>query len=306
MKQQPILVTGSHRSGTTWVGRMIALDPSIGYIHEPFNPLTPVGISAAPVVDGLTYVADHNGEQFRAAVSRTLSFSYDLPAEARTIRSARDVARTARDYWATTRNRWRDVQPLMKDPLAVLSVEWLASTFDMAVVITVRHPYAFVGSLKRLGWEYDFGSLLSQPELMRDHLHGFEKEIRAYAAVRREVIEQAALLWKIIHHMIAEYRRRHAEWAIVRHEDLAREPVDGFRALYAHLGMDYTPAIEAEVRRASSSTNATLTPGDPIHGVHRNSRAQIDTWRTRLTEVEAHQIEAIVGKLSQEFYPESD
>ena len=33
----PILVTGSHRSGTTWAGQMLATAPGIGYIHEPFN-----------------------------------------------------------------------------------------------------------------------------------------------------------------------------------------------------------------------------------------------------------------------------
>src|SRR5690606_21198944 len=32
-----ILVTGSPRSGTTWVGRMLATDPRLTYFHEPFN-----------------------------------------------------------------------------------------------------------------------------------------------------------------------------------------------------------------------------------------------------------------------------
>ena len=35
---KPILVTGAHRSGTTWVGKMLALAPGVGYVHEPFNP----------------------------------------------------------------------------------------------------------------------------------------------------------------------------------------------------------------------------------------------------------------------------
>ena len=37
MHTKPILVTGSHRSGTTWVGKMLAATGSVGYIHEPFN-----------------------------------------------------------------------------------------------------------------------------------------------------------------------------------------------------------------------------------------------------------------------------
>ena len=32
-----ILVTGSHRSGTTWVGRTIAQMPGVRYVQEPFS-----------------------------------------------------------------------------------------------------------------------------------------------------------------------------------------------------------------------------------------------------------------------------
>ena len=32
-----ILVTGSHRSGTTWVGKMLTIDKKNIYIHEPNN-----------------------------------------------------------------------------------------------------------------------------------------------------------------------------------------------------------------------------------------------------------------------------
>ena len=32
-----ILITGSHRSGTTWIGRTISEHPKVEYIHEPFN-----------------------------------------------------------------------------------------------------------------------------------------------------------------------------------------------------------------------------------------------------------------------------
>ena len=38
LKIRPILVTGSHRSGSTWVGNMIALSPEIQYIPETFKP----------------------------------------------------------------------------------------------------------------------------------------------------------------------------------------------------------------------------------------------------------------------------
>ena len=35
---QPVLISGSHRSGTTWVGMILDKAPGTFYIHEPFNP----------------------------------------------------------------------------------------------------------------------------------------------------------------------------------------------------------------------------------------------------------------------------
>ena len=35
--KKPLLLTGSHRSGSTWVGIIMAASPSVGYIHEPLN-----------------------------------------------------------------------------------------------------------------------------------------------------------------------------------------------------------------------------------------------------------------------------
>jgi len=34
----PILVTGSHRSGSTWIGQVMSHSINLHYIHEPFNP----------------------------------------------------------------------------------------------------------------------------------------------------------------------------------------------------------------------------------------------------------------------------
>lgn len=38
-KNSPILVTGSHASGTTWVGRMLELSGDCRYIQEPLSKL---------------------------------------------------------------------------------------------------------------------------------------------------------------------------------------------------------------------------------------------------------------------------
>ena len=228
--QRPILVTGAHRSGTTWVGAMLALSPRIGLIHEPFSPITPPGISSAPFDRFFFYVTDENEgpyvEPLRAHARLPLR-----PAVASSRRSAgpRDAARAAQDFASFAISRARRARPLLKDPIAVFSSEWLASRFDAQVIALIRHPAAFASSVTRLGWTHDFALFLDQPLLLRDHLAPFEDEIRDYAAHERDAIDQAILLWRLIYSTVATFRERHPEWTFVRHEDLSRAPVPGLR-----------------------------------------------------------------------------
>jgi hypothetical protein len=89
----PILVTGAHRSGTTWVGKMLALAPGVAYIHEPFNPRTPPGLSPAPFDRYFTAVTAGNEERYLPGLERTLGFRYDVGAQLRSRRSPAELAK---------------------------------------------------------------------------------------------------------------------------------------------------------------------------------------------------------------------
>lgn len=43
--KNPILVTGSPRSGTTWIGKMLSFGDNVHHIYEPFNRWSPNPIS---------------------------------------------------------------------------------------------------------------------------------------------------------------------------------------------------------------------------------------------------------------------
>ncbi len=76
----------------------------------------------------------------------------------------------------------------MKDPLALFSSEWLASEFDMDVVLLVRHPAAFAASVRRQGYHHPFSHFLLQPALM-DRLRPFEAEIEAMETSSHDVLD---------------------------------------------------------------------------------------------------------------------
>jgi hypothetical protein len=299
---RPILVTGAHRSGTTWVGKMLALAPGVGYVHEPFSPLTAPGVSSAPFERFYTRVTAANEARYLAGLERTLAFDYAAGAQVRALRTPAQAARAARDAFSFARARRQGARPLVKDPIALLSAEWLAERFGMDVVLTVRHPAGFVGSVKRLRWRHDFGGFLEDglpPELER-----FEPEIREQTQRPSGVVEQAALLWRILYAAVDAYRGRHPEWAVVRHEDLSREPIAGFEALYGRLGLEWTPRAREQVERASSPRNPPEARSK--HDVRVASAENVDRWRARLTPPELELVRERTRDVWPLFYSPED
>ena len=172
-----ILVTGSFRSGSTWLGRMIASHPRLAYLSEPLNVRQP----PSPVRHFLPYVTPDNEAAFREYLHGLLTFRdpalYQV-TEPTWKRWPRRLGRRLRCRW----HRLCRSRPLVKDPTAFFAADWLAATFGMRVIILIRHPAAFASSLKRLHWHFDFNDFLAQPELMRDVLWPFEDAIHQRGA----------------------------------------------------------------------------------------------------------------------------
>ena len=135
----PILVTGPPRWDDVG-GADAALSPSVGYLHEPFSIATSKGISSAPFPRMFEFVDEHNEALYAPGLERTMSFDYALGPQLRTLRTPRDLARTFRDRAAFRALHDGARRPLLKDPIAVFSAEWLARRYGSAVVLTIRHP----------------------------------------------------------------------------------------------------------------------------------------------------------------------
>lgn len=302
---RPILVTGSHRSGTTWVGKMLAASPTIGYIHEPFNLLHRPGTCAATFPYWFTYVTEENEAPYYEPLKNTLAFRFNVRADLAALRSLRHAGRMAKNYTNFTRYRLQRVTPLMKDPIALFSSEWLAQRFDMQVIMLIRHPAAFTSSIKRLNWTHNFSHFLQQPQLIRDHLAPFEAEIRAFAQQEQDIIEQGILLWRIIHHVILKFQRSHQDWIFLRHEDLSEQPIYHFEHLYQRLHLNFTSEVQAIIRDYSDESNPTEAQKGHLL-TKRDSKANIKSWKKKFTRAELTHLRASVEDISQAFYSDAD
>ncbi|MBI5353273.1 MAG: sulfotransferase [Chloroflexi bacterium] len=300
----PILVTGAHRSGTTWVGKMLASNPQTAYISEPLNVLHRSGVYGADIKKWYTYINAENEGKYLPAFQEMIDYRYHLFTELASLRSRKDIFRMGRDLGIFVNGKLRGQRALIKDPFAVFSTPWFAQKLNCKVVITVRHPGGFASSLKRLNWSFDFRDLLEQPLLMRDHL---EKDRADMEKIQPDdIVGQSALLWRMIYHSVHATRSLFPDFKIVRHEDLSLDPVAGYASLYESLGLNFTDKVRDTILNSSSSENPTELSKKRTHSVKLDSRANLGNWKKRLTPKEITRIRKMTEDVFPLFYSDSE
>jgi hypothetical protein len=305
--RQPILVTGSIRSGTTWVGRTLGTAPGVAVIHEPFNKDHPIGVFAHRWSTQYTYLSDGRAEARDAhrAMGDTLAHRYrpvlhlrNQEGLLRTLGMLRDLPRF--QY----RRHVSRPRTVVKDPIALFSAEWLADHFDMDIVIVVRHPGAFAWSYLRIAEPNRFADLLQQQALMEGPLAQYVEPVEQ-AARTANPIYQAAILWRIVYATVAGYQDRHPDWVIVRHEDLAADPLQEFADLFTRLDLSFTGGTKRFIALTSSPRNPAEAPDGKLHHIRRNSRQTVDVWQRRLSSDDIERLRHLTEDVADRFYTAS-
>ena len=289
VSRKPILITGSHRSGSTWLASMLALSENSLLAHEPFN-IEPW----AYALNGLakywfTYAPALQQDPALEAFSKVLQ------------------RRTRKIFLKNQLQRWipplRRGRLIIKDPIAALSSDWLAKNFDLEVIVLVRHPAAFAASLKRLGWRHPLEHFLMQEMLMERHLEPYRAEI---ASKPEDIIEQAAIIWKCLYDVLFAYVDSNPNWLVRKHEVLSGNPVAELRSLYEALGLQWNATVEEEVVKHTRRGNPVNIPKGTIHHIRRDSAANIMRWHETLTEEEIARVYEITWPISNSYYPNKD
>ncbi len=312
----PILVSGAHRSGTTWVGKMLTASQQAAYISEPLNVLHRPGVLRIPTKYWYTYICEENENDFLPAIQEMLDFRYHAWSELAALRSRKDLLRMGRDGREFLWGRLRRLRPLLKDPFALFSIPWFIQRLGCQVVVTVRHPAAFASSLKRLNWPFQFKDLLEQPLLMRDWLEPHREAIQLLLSLADEekmakangvspdIIAQGALLWRICYTVVENYRDLFPQIQVVRHEDLSLDPDSGYRNLYQVLGLDYSEQAQRTILESSSADNPKEISSQNAFATRLDSRANLNNWKRRLSAEEIARVRNLTEDLAARYYPD--
>jgi hypothetical protein len=298
---RPILVTGIPRSGTTWVGRMLAAGGSVGYINEPFNLGQSPGSLRIPVDHWYAYLSAENEARILPPLEQALEFKYPIWRELGRCRNRTDLLHTLRSWRGFAQGRSR--RPLVKEPHAVFSIPWFAERLASDVVVIVRHPAAVVSSWKRLEWSFDFANLLEQPALMRDWLEPFRGEMEAALDEDKDLVHRVALLWHVIYSVVDRQRERLPGVQIFRQEDLSRDPIEEYGKLFDALNLSFTDEAVDAVRASSSRDNPKETSVEHPHETRIDSRANLENWKQRLSGEEISRIRLLTEETAALYYP---
>lgn len=276
------------------------------YVHEPFNPNRSPGWFLDPLPYWFMYITTANESAYLESVQRLTELRYPTWRALGRTRGARLLAMNVQQSAVALRDRATRKRLLLKDPMALFSAGWLAQRFGFRVVVSIRHPASFVGSIKRLNWGFDYErNWLPQTLLMRDLLPAHASRFSGYRG-EEDIVGEGIVVWNAMYDVVSRYRELHPDWSFVRYEDLAAAPADGFRRLYADLDLTWSDEVQREIERFSDSSN----PGDVApaqkHELKRDSRSAAETWHTRLTSAEIRRIRNETETVWRRFYADEE
>ena len=264
--EKTILVAGTARSGTTWLGDLIVSQIPCRVMFEPFNP------DLVPEYSEFNY------------------FQYMRPD----IENAALHAFAEKVFTGEIRNRWIDRQNerivsefrLVKEIRANLSLKWLHNHFpEVPIVFLIRHPCAVVASRMELGWatDSDIEPFLVQPDLVNDYL---EESLDLFQSELTED-EKHAVIWSISN-LVPLKQFNPGEIKIVYYENLCTRPEKELADIFAFIGQKYTESIVDSINRPSQTT---LETSPVVTGTDR-----ISNWQKKLTLSQTKNILHMVGK----------
>ncbi len=254
-----VLVTGAPRSGTTFVGSVLAFPREIDYIHEPFNP--ECGMNGFRIRYPYSSGEGQGGAELESWISRLLAYRFELktvmyPGDTLFRRWVkRIVGSRGVNYLRLARINPFHQYALVKDPFACILADHLSRVHNFKVLALIRHPVAFVAAIRRMQWEPTKGlkAIAENPDLVADHFRGEECLLKP----AETIVENAARLWRALNKVILRQAGANPRIKIVTLEKISAAPLEQFRDLYTWAGLPWREPYGRKILRMTSGHNRT-------------------------------------------------
>ncbi|MHB1519622.1 MAG: hypothetical protein ACYCVN_14995 [Acidimicrobiales bacterium] len=313
--RKPIVVVGAPRGGTTWTLRALGSAAGTAAILEPDNEdKYPAAIHAKRVVG--RYPVLRVGDD-APAYRRLWEWIFSGAPENRRSLLARHLLGPGSDRrihegrldpvtWmaATLAREPRPSSPtgagtggqhvIAKSIHAQFAIEWLAASFDVEVLLLLRHPASVLASWMELNLKDGRNSTLeNRPEIRATYLEPWGVPLPGPDPVER-------MSWRIglLLAVIESVSARHPDWALRTHEHLCDDPEGQFRLLFSELGLPWGASTEEFL----ADHNA---PGSGFV-VRRVASELSDSWRRRLDRGQLATLRRVLAWFPITSYGDSD
>jgi hypothetical protein len=328
-----LLLFGTPRSGTTWLGKLLDSHPDTLYKHEPDRSgfRVPFAADVEQFDEYRDTIRDFVG---RLAVNNSTHTAARLPVFHKQYRSriADPVHRlSVFASGAASSFGWKfpvlqcantnsaDVRLVWKstDSLGRLGVI-LRALDDCRAVRIIRHPCGYIASVLRgeaqrkfvasVPTSEDYGIMQKLIDATRargrgltiDHMRQFHP------------VERLAWIWVLLNEKAEDDTRADPRCTSVRYEDICRDPVRKTQELFAFFGLNWTSQTAAFIRASTLGTrpsglNRITQDSSRYYGIFREPQKAAEKWQT---EMNAEDVARVFRVLRQSdlirLYPESE
>jgi hypothetical protein len=328
-----LLLFGTPRSGTTWLGKIFDSHPLTLYKHEPDR--SGFGLPFAVPVDQAEewrqpvhkFVAQLSAVNTAHAAARQPVFAKKYRSSgaqflhrlsvfasraASSLNCKLPVWQCGNIYEPDVRLVWKST-----DSLGRLGVILRVLDHCRAVRI-IRHPCGYIASVLRGEAMHRFVSSVPTSEdygmmqelldvggarpygLTIDHMRSFH------------VVERMAWIWVLLNEKAERDTVRDARCILVRYEDVCRDPIDQAQALFSFCGLDWDRQTVDFIRASTlGSKPAGLTKiaqnSQGYYSVFRNPLQAAEKWRSEMKPQDIERVYHVVRQSNLiQLYPESE
>jgi hypothetical protein len=291
-------IFGAGRSGTTWLGALVASHPEVSYRFEPFHRLQKkqIAIHEARQLMEVDTFCDRDLPQVYDALlpaypelEKSPFFAKKFPTRL-SWGKAMLLPIARKNPWGARLFRYL-YTPLNSPMLVFKEVELipvllsLLERTNIPIVYLMRHPCAVVSSLIKgeqqalmpSGRRTVLKSILANnfPQLLQDYGDKLETLTTA---------EQQALLWLVDVQQAIQVCQKRSNGLVVIYEELVENPLTIATKVFKHYGLEMVPETLNFIKESSQASRTNqLKRGEMFINqyftVYRDSKEARDSWK---------------------------
>lgn len=279
-----LIITGMHRSGTTFLGKVLEKSGSYRMIHEPFNYV--FGIEGINVWYPYIDIYGSDNKQLKELLDKLYRLEIrfkkaDIPSDNLLKKLIRKFIYSKGHLDLIKYKLFNKIQKrevLLKDPFLSMCAGYLANNYeDVRVIYIIRHPVAIYNSIKRMNWDFDFTHILQQNSLVTKLMYN---DIDIIKNKTLKLHEKVAFLWKVLYTVILnQHKLLPQKTLLIKHEDFSTEPYIILNRIEKFVSKSIiNKKLEKFIQETMFAENEKID-NKKLHNFKRNSKLLAYSWR---------------------------